>query len=359
MLFGAIQGFFLCVLIYKKNIANKLAVRFFLLFLFSLAFYNFIYALLDMGVFRYYRPLHMFPYPYKWLIGIGFYFYIKNQFEPKEGKAYHKKEWYLIAPAIAYGLLRTYWFAIAVQENSYRITGVVVESDFFRVHEFFYSFFTIGLLCASLKILNRNKYLVSSDQKSKSVLAWLQKFTLVFLGIMIFDLIMYSTDLLMHNWKESIVFSYPTFMLNTLLIYWIGYMGFLKPTLFFSAFGVKVKQRINVELNPITDKLNKAIREEIFTNPTLTLTGFSSAIDATPKELSKYINEVYQMNFSEYLNFHRVEKVKKLLASPASKKYTIVTLAEEAGFNSKSTFNSSFKKVVGMSPSAYQKQSDL
>ena len=103
------------------SIKNEIVgVDFFLLFLFSLAFYNLIYAFLDMNLFAYYRPLHMFPFPYKWLIGVGFYFYIKNQYSISKEIIFHKKEWYLIAPAIVYFLLRTYWFSIAVSENSFR-----------------------------------------------------------------------------------------------------------------------------------------------------------------------------------------------------------------------------------------------
>lgn len=356
MLFGALQGFILCVFIYKKRIANKLAVRFFLLFLFSLAFYNLIYALLDMEVFKYYRPLHLFPYPYKWLIGIGFYFYVKNQFQSKDGTIYHKKEWYIIAPAIVYGLMRTYWFSISVKENSYRITDVLVKSDFFRIHEFFFLCFTIGLLFASLKTIKKNESFVTPNQKSKAVLTWLKQLTLVFLSIMILDLILFSTDLVVHNWIESLEYSYPTFVLNTLLIYWIGYIGFSKPKLFFGAFGVKEKSILDATENPITEKLKESIANEVYTNPNLTLTDFARTLNTTAKELSKYINEVHQMNFSEFLNFHRVEKVKELLSSADAEKFTLVTLAEDAGFSSKSTFNASFKKVVGITPSAYKKQ---
>lgn len=354
MLFGAIQGFILCVFIYKKNNINKLAVRFFLLFLFSFAFYNLIYALLDMEVFKYYRPLHMFPYPYKWLIGIGFYFYIKNLFQSNDGIVYHKKEWYIIAPAIVYAILRTYWFGISVNENSYRITKVIVDSGFFRIHEFFYQFFTMFLLIASLKILNKNSHLATTNQKHKVVFAWLKRLTLVFLCIIILDLILFSTDLMLHNWIERIEYSYPKFVLNTLLIYWIGYMGFLKPKLFFGAFGVNDENEINVYRNPITEKLNNAIINSIYTNPNLTLTDFARKIETTPKELSRYINDVHQMNFSEFLNFHRVEKVKQLLTSPDAEKFTLVSLAEEAGFSSKSSFNTNFKKVAGMTPTAYK-----
>lgn len=356
MLFGAIQGFILCVFIYKKNVANKLSVRFFLLFLFSLAFYNLIYALLDLNVFKYYRPLHMFPLPYKWLIGAGFYFYIKNQFPSKQGVVYHKKEWFILAPAIVYGLLKSYWFGIAVKENSYRITKVIVDSDFFRIHEFFYQFFTIFLLIASLKIINSHAPAFGKTQKSKPVLQWLKRLTLVFLGIMIIDVTLFTIDLLLHNWQESFLFSYPTLILNTTFIYWIGYMGFTKPKLFFNAFSSKIQTSTNTQQNLIAQKIQDALDKELYVNPNLTLGQFAAEIDTSPKELSKYINEVHQMNFSEFLSFYRVEKVKELLASPDSQKFTFVTLAKDAGFSSKSSFNSSFKKITGMTPSAYKKQ---
>ncbi len=131
-------------------------------------------------------------------------------------------------------------------------------------------------------------------------------------------------------------------------------MGFLKPKLFFGTFGVNDKNEINVNVNPITEKLNNAIIDSIYTNPNLTLTEFARKIETSPKELSRYINEVHQMNFSEFLNFHRVEKVKKLLTSPDAEKFTLVSLAEKAGFSSKSSFNANFKKVVGMTPKSYK-----
>jgi|GEM_PF-3183081 len=353
-LFGGIQGLILCVFLYQKRKVNRLAVHFFLLFLFSLAFYNLIYALLDMNVFQYYRPLHMFPYPYKWLIGAGFYFYIKNQFQPPKGVVFHKKEWFIFIPAILYALLRTYWFAISVQENSFRITRVVIDSDFFRIHEFFYQIFTIVLLMASLRIVKKQEVLMVNLKKSQPVLSWLKRLIIVFLIIMGIDVSLYILDLFLHDFKESILFSYPTFVLNTAFIYWIGYMGFTKPKLFFNAFKLK-ENTPTVETYDLRVKIEKALDQEIYTNPNLSLANFASEIDITPKELSKHINEVFQMNFSEFLNFHRVEKVKKLLLSPEAKKYTLLTLAEEAGFSSKSSFNATFKKIEGMTPSAYKK----
>lgn len=91
ILFGALQGFILCLFAYQKRKQNQQAVYFFMLFLFSLAFYNLMYAFLDMDLFKYYRPLHLFPYPYNWLIVPGLYFYVRNQLKPNKQQRYFKK----------------------------------------------------------------------------------------------------------------------------------------------------------------------------------------------------------------------------------------------------------------------------
>ena len=355
ILFGAIQGFILCFTIYQKKHLNKQAVYFFILFLFSLAFYNIIYAFLDMNLFRYYRPLHMFPYPYKWLIGIGFYFYVKNQFKSKNQNLIHKNEWYLFAPAILYGLLRLYWFGIAVIENSFRITQVVVDSNFFRIHEFVYLLFTIAIIVKLLRFINSNSQVESSQNKKAKKNKWLKKFTHVYLILLCFNLIIYTVDLVLHNGIESNFYLYPTLIVNVGFIYWIGYIGFTKPNLIINE--IKSKPKPNNKNPFIEENLQYQIKVcEVFKNPTLTLFELSKKLQLSSKELSNHINERHQMNFSEYLNYHRVHKVKELLVSPKAKKYTLVTLASEVGFSSKSSFNAEFKKILGTTPSKYRKE---
>ena len=58
-------------------------------------------------------------------------------------------------------------------------------------------------------------------------------------------------------------------------------------------------------------------------------------------------------NFFDYINTHRTEEFKKLVSNPNNRKFTLLSLAFECGFNSKSSFNKYFKKVTGQSPSEY------
>lgn len=71
----------------------------------------------------------------------------------------------------------------------------------------------------------------------------------------------------------------------------------------------------------------------------------------TPGLLSKVINSDCGQNFNDFVNAYRVREAQRLLADPRFAHYSLVGVALESGFNSRSTFNWVFKKVVGRAPS--------
>ncbi len=85
----------------------------------------------------------------------------------------------------------------------------------------------------------------------------------------------------------------------------------------------------------------------------LSLTELAGQLNTQPNYLSQVINEREGKNFYDYINTLRIEEFKRLAASPDSRKYTLLALAQHCGFNSKSSFNRCFKKVTGQSPSAF------
>lgn len=70
--------------------------------------------------------------------------------------------------------------------------------------------------------------------------------------------------------------------------------------------------------------------------------------------MSLYIRESLEISFKEYINQLRVEKVKRLINEGEQEKYTLLSIAEKAGFSSKSSFNEVFKKVTGLTPTQYK-----
>ena len=65
---------------------------------------------------------------------------------------------------------------------------------------------------------------------------------------------------------------------------------------------------------------------------------------------------IFEQNFFEYINAYRIEESKKLLAQQENAKITILEILDKAGFNSKATFNTFFKKIVGLTPTQYRKK---
>ena len=101
-------------------------------------------------------------------------------------------------------------------------------------------------------------------------------------------------------------------------------------------------------------KLSELIsNERLFENPRLTLLDVANALDTTTKNVSKVVNEGFEMNFNDFVNFHRIEEVKNRIKNGEHRKSTLLGIALDCGFNSKATFNRAFKKSTGVSPKEF------
>jgi AraC-like DNA-binding protein len=95
--------------------------------------------------------------------------------------------------------------------------------------------------------------------------------------------------------------------------------------------------------------------EKPFKQPELTLRELSEQINTRPYYLSQVINETLNTNFLDFINQYRVEEAKALLHDPKFDQFTVIAIAFESGFNSKSAFYNAFKKFTGTTPSKFRK----
>jgi len=95
--------------------------------------------------------------------------------------------------------------------------------------------------------------------------------------------------------------------------------------------------------------------EKPYLDTNLTLPGLASDLKISSHHLSQIINENYGCNFFDFINQYRVEDVKAKIVDPSFKHYSLLGIAFESGFNSKSAFNRIFKKATGLTPSNYKK----
>ncbi len=96
-------------------------------------------------------------------------------------------------------------------------------------------------------------------------------------------------------------------------------------------------------------------KEQPFLNPTITLRGLAALIEIHPNQLSWLLNEFKGTRFNEFINKYRLMHFIKLIKNPENANFSILVLAYESGFNSKTVFNTFFKKETGVTPAAYLK----
>jgi AraC-like DNA-binding protein len=105
------------------------------------------------------------------------------------------------------------------------------------------------------------------------------------------------------------------------------------------------------------DTLQRALAEErVYLDPELTLSTLAVRLKMPVPHLSQVINQRLNQNFTDLINGYRVEEAKRRLVDPAWGHYSIMAIAEDVGFRSKSSFNEVFKKHAQMTPSTFRRR---
>jgi len=167
---------------------------------------------------------------------------------------------------------------------------------------------------------------------------------------LIFILLLVGKLVLLLSDQEHILLWFDrdvSFTCFTAFVFAIGFYALKRP-----ALSKSVSSSIKpAELEQLKNTLEEVMRaQKSWRNPHLTLNELSDIVNIKPHVLSKVINEYYNQNFRDYLNRYRVEEFIAIAQQDVNKRYTFLALANEVGFNSKSTFNAAFKKVTQQSP---------
>jgi AraC-like DNA-binding protein len=177
---------------------------------------------------------------------------------------------------------------------------------------------------------------------------------------------------------------------TAILVYGIGYMALRQPEVFNIATGefptvtglapavpgTTTNQRAAIVTTPeveasrryersglseseaaaLKDALVHAMdKDRPYRNSELTLPDLAGQLGTTPHRLSEVLNSQLNQSFYDFVNGYRVSEVQRRLADDRSQALTLLSLALDAGFASKSTFNSVFKKHTGQTPSGYRR----
>ncbi len=293
------------------------------------------------------------PISFITLLGPLSFFYLKSQTETFDWKT---KNLIHFLPAvlffIAYGALLS--SPDAVKEK-------FMSTPFEPVFGHFEQLLAMILLLAYLFYSGKRIRAIEADNGSAFKWKWIRRFQLTLLMLSVVWLFLIGVNLNLFDMGVATLTYNPLWIMFSLIIYWVIIEVMLNPRYFFSHTFYSGTNGYSAEkLESDKSLLLKTMEEEHpYLDPSLSLDKLASRTEMNPKYLSLILNNTLNKNFYEFVNEYRIEKVKELLLSPALKHLTIAAIANEAGFNSKSSFNSIFKKYTNQTPKEYLRQNHI
>ncbi|MEL7145503.1 MAG: helix-turn-helix domain-containing protein [Bacteroidota bacterium] len=293
-----------------------------------------------------------------YFFGATVYLYTKSSLRPDTMR---KRDLLHYIPGVGYILVITFYYLAAPRE----LTRTRLESgEFFWAVVIFMGgglLFNIGYWIAGYKIFSAFRKQASTEISYLVKTAFFHRFLMGILFCLVCWMIVYVVGIIDQSWIER---SFRPFIWigMALLILLISYYGLRSPEIFQVAKQLSVKKYASskltkVDLERLKDQLDQLMEEKKpFLNKELMKADLAAMLGIQNPEMARLLNERIGMNFFEYVNYYRIKEFVALANTEKAKKLTFFGLAQEAGFKSKTTFNSSFKKLMGSSPTEYFKQ---
>ncbi|HAA15888.1 MAG TPA: hypothetical protein DCE41_30925 [Cytophagales bacterium] len=271
-------------------------------------------------------------------------------------------------PALAFGIFVVYTFTMSKAEYNWRLTNWM-----FYWHFMVISFTGIALNLAYIshcfvllrRYKNQEKKHLSSPQKVS--------FLVYFLGALGVCVLIWTAstinEYVFHSWSKIVNYN-TIWVVLSLAVYVVGYFSLKQPELFrlpanrevplgteeskATAKGVdRIKPTRQAELKEALEELMKEKR--VYRTNDLTLQDLSEMLSESTNNVSWLLNEVYQQNFYAFVNGFRIREFLDKVAAGEHETKTVLGMAIEVGFNTKSTFNKAFRQEMGDTPSQYIK----
>lgn len=267
---------------------------------------------------------------------------------------FSRKIWWFFVPAIVEIVVELVSF------YAYRITDISFRLMENPVWYHFTETLPIVAMIVVLIVFSRQLTTIHQQLKKMKIENPLQKIGKLYVFLAVFGL--FTILWIAVGIFNLQIFNYiQAFLLAFIFIF--GYVSYFQPSLFdppkiltsrlFEASDSKFNDSQELE------KLKQLFEtDHIYLEQKLTLKMVAEHLQLPQNYVSGLINSYHNTNFSTFVNSYRVEEVKKRMNDPKEQNKTLLGIALESGFSSKSSFNKTFKEITGKNPSEYLKNSN-
>jgi AraC-like DNA-binding protein len=242
------------------------------------------------------------------------------------------------------------------------VTGKVLVFVFSGLHLALYVYFLLRSNRLLMQYKRRVRNVFSNSEKID--LRWLRKLVLFFYAAYTATIMAFCVNFIT---GISVAYTdYIYYLLTVVFIFLIGYWGHQQGSVFSLSNGnidIKSAKNEQTETNNGLSYKKEAIELEKmmaekkpYLEPMLTIHDLAELLKMPSHQLSRVIHKEFGKNFYEYVNYYRIESFKRQIVSAKYQNFTILAVALECGFNSKSAFNRIFKEQTGLTPRDYKLQ---
>ena len=330
----------------------------------------------------FYTPLqHLF------FIGPVIFCYTQSLLNPSF--RFNKKQFLHFIPGILYLIyIISLWIYDKFIIKTYFFYADGMDKDFDKWYQYLGLISMVIYFILSLRYYTIYKKLIYQvvSYADSILFKWIQTYLIAFLIMLLSPLVFNGVTYFYPN-LNSYTGNWWYFLFFSLIMYYIAITGYSNPVissipfklsesnthqiLLLSENNLTLKQESFIEIDYEIFTANDSIeidlwksrieqlmqKDLLFKNPQLTLSDVAKNLETNVSIISKTINHGFKMNFNDFVNKYRIEEVKKAFSKDEHKKSTLLGIAFDCGFNSKATFNRSFKKNTGLSPKEYLEKS--
>jgi len=224
-------------------------------------------------------------------------------------------------------------------------------------------FVSLGYFLATLYYVLRYRKLILENYTNSDILKnykWLkQLLILITIGHVLTLVKGYARDTA-GNDEITQILRIVVLLFGVFFIFWLFLKALNSPKLFRGvdvhlSTSKEIQKEVEEDDSKIQDLKSYMEKEEPYLNPDLTIRKLAEHMKMPMRELSVLINQKLNQHFFDFINEYRIEKAKNILSDATKSKVTVLEILYEVGFNSKSSFNTAFKKYTGKTPTQYRK----